>query len=52
MALTALMLFWRAHLALTNAPLPSRWAVAGVLMVAAGAHAVVANARCSARRPA
>ncbi len=35
MALTALMLFWRAHLAVTNAPLPSRWAVAGVLMVAA-----------------
>jgi transglutaminase-like putative cysteine protease len=34
-ALTALMLFWRAHLALTNAPLPSRWAVAGVLVVAA-----------------
>jgi hypothetical protein len=35
LALTALMLFWRAHLAVTNAPLPSRWAVAGVLMVAA-----------------
>jgi hypothetical protein len=35
MALTALMLFWRAHLALSNAPLPSRWAVAGVLLVAA-----------------
>ncbi len=35
MALTALMLFWRAQLALTNAPLPSRWAVAAVLMVAA-----------------
>jgi transglutaminase-like putative cysteine protease len=34
-ALTALMLFWRAHLALNNAPLPSRWAVAGVLLVAA-----------------
>ena len=34
-ALTALMLLWRAQLALTNAPLPSRWAVAGVLMIAA-----------------
>lgn len=34
MALTALMLFWRAQLALSNAPLPSRWAVAGVLLVA------------------
>ncbi len=34
-ALTALMLFWRAQLALSNAPLPSRWAVAGVLLVAA-----------------
>lgn len=33
--LTALMLFWRAQLALNNAPLPSRWAVAGVLLVAA-----------------
>ncbi len=34
-ALTALMLFWRAQLALTNAPLPNRWAVAAVLLVAA-----------------
>ena len=34
-ALTALMLFWRANLALTQAPLPSRWAVVGVLVVAA-----------------
>ena len=33
-ALTALMLLWRAQLALSNAPLPSRWAVAGVLLVA------------------
>lgn len=33
-ALTALMLVWRAQLALSNAPLPSRWAVAGVLLVA------------------
>ena len=33
-ALTALMLFWRAQLALSNAPLPNRWAVAGVLLVA------------------
>jgi transglutaminase-like putative cysteine protease len=34
MALTLLMLFWRAQLTLSNAPLPSRWAVAGVLLVA------------------
>jgi transglutaminase-like putative cysteine protease len=34
-ALTGLMLFWRAHLAVTNAPLPSRWAVAAVLVLAA-----------------
>jgi len=34
-ALTGVMLFWRVHLALTNGTLPSRWAVAGVLMVAA-----------------
>jgi hypothetical protein len=34
-ALTTLMLSWRAQLALSNAPLPSRWAVAGVLLVAA-----------------
>ena len=34
MALTALMLFWRAQLALSNAPLPSRWSVAGVLLIA------------------
>jgi transglutaminase-like putative cysteine protease len=34
MALTALMLFWRAQLALSSAPLPSRWSVAGVLLVA------------------
>ena len=34
-ALTGLMLFWRAHLAVTNGPLPSRWAVASVLVVAA-----------------
>ncbi len=34
-ALTAVMLFWRVHLAMTHAPLPSRWAVAGVLLVAA-----------------
>ena len=35
-ALTALMLFWRAQLALTNAPLPGRWPVIGVLLVAIG----------------
>ena len=33
-ALTALMLLWRAQLALSNAPLPSRWTVAAVLLVA------------------
>ncbi len=33
-ALTALMLFWRALLAVSNAPLPSRWAVAAVLLIA------------------
>ena len=33
-ALTTLMLLWRAQLALANAPLPSRWAVIGVLAVA------------------
>ncbi len=33
-ALTALMLVWRGLLALSNAPLPSRWAVAGVLLIA------------------
>ena len=33
-ALTALMLFWRAFLAIGNAPLPSRWAVALVLLIA------------------
>jgi protein-glutamine gamma-glutamyltransferase len=34
-ALTGLMLVWRAQIALSNSPLPSRWLVAGVLMVAA-----------------
>jgi len=33
-ALTGLMLVWRALLALSNAPLPSRWAVAAVLLIA------------------
>jgi transglutaminase-like putative cysteine protease len=33
-ALSGLMLFWRALLALNNAPLPSRWAVAAVLVLA------------------
>jgi hypothetical protein len=35
-ALTGLMLAWRAHLALASAPLPGRWLVVSVLMVAAG----------------
>lgn len=34
--LTALMLLWRAQLALRQRPLPSRWAVAAVLLVGAG----------------
>ncbi len=34
-ALTCLMLGWRAHLALSQSPLPSRWAVVAVLMIAA-----------------
>ncbi|HJW10790.1 MAG TPA: DUF3488 and transglutaminase-like domain-containing protein, partial [Albitalea sp.] len=34
--LTAAVLLWRAHLALTNAPLPNRWVVIGVLILAAG----------------
>lgn len=33
-ALTALMLAWRAHLALASRPLPNRWAVITVLAVA------------------
>ena len=33
-ALTALVLGWRAHLAVTNAPLPPRWLPAVVLVVA------------------
>jgi transglutaminase-like putative cysteine protease len=33
-ALTAVVLFWRAELALTNGALPSRWLLVGVLIVA------------------
>ena len=33
--LTLVVLLWRARLALGNAPLPSRWVLAGVLLVAA-----------------
>jgi transglutaminase-like putative cysteine protease len=33
--LVAVILAWRARLAVANAPLPSRWAVAGVLVAAA-----------------
>jgi transglutaminase-like putative cysteine protease len=33
--LTAAVLLWRARLALDNAPLPSRWVLVGVLMLAA-----------------
>ncbi len=33
-ALAVLMLLWRAQLALTSGPLPSRWVVAGVLVLA------------------
>jgi transglutaminase-like putative cysteine protease len=35
-ALTALVLAWRAHLAIVNGPLPGRWLLIGVLAVAAG----------------
>lgn len=35
-ALAATMLAWRTHLAWTNAPLPSRWVVGLVLLLAAG----------------
>ena len=35
-ALTALVLAWRAQLAVTNGPLPSRWLLVGVLAVAGG----------------
>jgi hypothetical protein len=34
-ALTVLMLVWRVQLALSHAPLPNRWAIAGVLVIAA-----------------
>ena len=34
--LTVLMLLWRAQLAISNAPLPGRWALVAVLLVAAG----------------
>jgi transglutaminase-like putative cysteine protease len=35
-ALTTLVLAWRAHLALANAPLPNRWVLIAVLTIAAG----------------
>lgn len=35
-ALTALVLAWRSHLAIVNGALPSRWLLIGVLAVAAG----------------
>ncbi|WP_310738493.1 DUF3488 and transglutaminase-like domain-containing protein [Piscinibacter sp. HJYY11] len=35
-ALTAVVLLWRTRLALTNAPLPSRWVLIAVLALAAG----------------
>lgn len=34
--LTAAVLLWRARLALANAPLPGRWVLVGVLLLAAG----------------
>ena len=34
--LTAVMLLWRAQLALVNGPLPSRWWLATLLVMAAG----------------
>jgi transglutaminase-like putative cysteine protease len=36
LALAAVVLFWRAHLALTGGALPSRWKVLAVLVVAVG----------------
>ncbi|MBX3607081.1 MAG: DUF3488 domain-containing protein [Piscinibacter sp.] len=36
LALTALVLAWRSHLAVVNGPLPGRWLLIGVLAVAAG----------------
>ncbi|BDR10554.1 DUF3488 and transglutaminase-like domain-containing protein [Comamonas thiooxydans] len=36
-AFAAALLLWRARLALTSAPLPSRWALAGALVIAIGA---------------
>jgi hypothetical protein len=35
-ALAGLMLAWRAQLAITGGPLPSRWVVAAVLLLACG----------------
>jgi len=35
-AMTAIVLFWRGRLALSNAALPGRWIVVGVLVVALG----------------
>ncbi len=35
-AITALVLFWRAWLALTNGPLPNRWPVIGLLIITTG----------------
>src|SRR5687767_787685 len=35
-ALTAVVLVWRGSLAVANAPLPGRWAVIAVLLLAAG----------------
>ncbi|CUA98106.1 transglutaminaseTgpA domain-containing protein [Comamonas thiooxydans] len=36
-AFASVLLLWRARLALTSAPLPSRWVLAGVLTIAIGA---------------
>ena len=36
-AFAAALLLWRARLALTGAPLPGRWVLAGVLAIAIGA---------------
>ena len=35
-AMTAIVLFWRGRLALANAPLPGRWLIVAVLVVAIG----------------
>lgn len=35
-AMTSVLLFWRSYLALTNAPLPGRWPLIALLVIASG----------------